>query len=160
MIHYLKLNVRWHLKGHQCGKTWSSSACCSWLRWKYLQSISLPEYILMVFTVNEIFNAVMLQLHFIPSLWNYLSLPGAPGLPHPIPLPYLKPLSVWLHFQHHAWIWFWEGVAVRDPPAGDSQLHFGQAWRADEAQRGFCRLIDVTHAEHKSHTERRKMGKK
>lgn len=53
-----------------------------------------------------------------------------------------------LHLQHHARVGLGEGVAVGDSPAGHSQLHFGQAWRADEAQRGLRRLVDVAHAEH------------
>lgn len=66
----------------------------------------------------------------------------------PTPLLYLKPLPVRLHLEHHARVRLGESVSVRDSPAGHSQLHFGQAWGADEAQRGFCRLVDVTHAEH------------
>lgn len=65
-----------------------------------------------------------------------------------------------LHLQHHARVGFGESVAVRDPPAGHSQLYFSQARRADEAQRGLCRLVDVTHAEHTiTHcTERERQG--
>lgn len=62
-------------------------------------------------------------------------------------VPYLEPLPVRLHLQHHAWVGLGEGVPVGDSPAGHPQLHFGQAWRADEAQRGLRRLVDVAHAE-------------
>lgn len=51
-----------------------------------------------------------------------------------------------LHLQHHARVGLGEGVAVRDSPAGNPQLHFGQAWRADEAQGGLGGLVDVAHA--------------
>lgn len=53
-----------------------------------------------------------------------------------------------LHLQHHARVGLGEGVAVGDSSAGHSQLHFGQARGADEAQRGLRRLVDVAHAEH------------
>lgn len=61
--------------------------------------------------------------------------------------PYLKPLAVRLHLQHHAGVGLGESVAVRDAAAGHPQLHLGQAWRADEAQRGLGRLVDVAHGE-------------
>ena len=94
-----------------------------------------------------------LYCRFCP--WNSMSdlethspTPPSTSALHPTPLLYLKPLPVRLHLQHHAGVGFGEGVAVRDAPAGNSQLHFGQAWRADEAQSGLGRLIDVTHVEH------------
>lgn len=88
-------------------------------------------------------SAWPLNLYFLAIKHLY----AVPLTPPPIQLLYLKPLAVWLHLQHHTRVGFGKGVTIRDAPAGHSQLHFGQARRADEAQRGLCRLIDVTHAE-------------
>lgn len=83
------------------------------------------------------------------------STPGESIHPPPPPPPvnglYLKPLAVRLHLQNHARVRFGEGVSVWDSPTGHSELHFGEARRADEAQRGLCRLVDVAHRELHSH---------
>ena len=109
---------------------------------------------------------LMSPLHCCFCPWNSMSdlethspTPPRASALHPTPLLYLKPLPVRLHLQHHAGVGFGEGVAVRDAPAGNSQLHFGQTWRADEAQSGLGRLIDVTHAEHTiTHWKERERG--
>lgn len=48
---------------------------------------------------------------------------------------YLHPLPVGLHLEDDAGVGFGKGVSVRDAFTGESQLHFGQAGAAEQAQR-------------------------
>ena len=58
---------------------------------------------------------------------------------------HLHPLSVGLHVEDDAGVWFGQSVSVWDPFAGKSQLHFGETRAVEQAQRVGRRLVDVAH---------------
>lgn len=50
-----------------------------------------------------------------------------------------------LHLEDNAGVRLGQSVPVRYSFTGHTELHFGQTWAVEEAQRGGSGLIDVTH---------------
>lgn len=60
--------------------------------------------------------------------------------------PHLNPLSIVLHHEYNAGVWFVQRVAIQETFARNPQLHFGDACsRATEAGRRGGRLLNIVH---------------